>query len=85
MHTISSKQKDVEVSSMSTLVIHNCPSQVHDRLKELARQSKRSISGIAAGILQRAVCQEQPLPEPVAGRFAITQEWLSQAVKEGRE
>jgi len=70
---------------MSTLVIHNCPAEVHDRLKELARQSKISISGLAAGILQRAVCQEQPLPEPIVGRFAITQEWLNQAVKEGRE
>lgn len=70
---------------MSTLVIHNCPSEVHKRLKDLARQSKQSISGITAAILQRAVCQEQPLPEPVAGRFAITQEWLTQAVKEGRE
>lgn len=70
---------------MSTLVIHNCPSEVHEKLKDLARQSKQSISGIAASILQRAVCQEQPLPEPIAGRFAITQEWLAQAVKEGRE
>jgi len=70
---------------MSTLVIHNCPSEVHDRLKELARQSKKSISDIAAVILQRAVCHDLTLPDPVVGRFAITQEWLTPAVKEGRE
>jgi len=72
---------------MATLVIKNCPNEIHDKLKELAHASKSSMSRLATELLTRSIqrIHTRELPTPVHGTFLITDEWLEKAIAEGRE
>lgn len=70
---------------MATLVIKNCPNDLHDRLKELAHASKSSMSRLATELLAKSIQRTHipELPKPVHGKFLITREWLEKAVNKG--
>jgi hypothetical protein len=73
---------------MPVLQIKNFPKELHDRLKEQAKQHRRSVPREALSILKHALQNKQeipPPPPPYHGEFPLTQDFLEHAKSEGRE
>lgn len=71
---------------MSDILIKNVPAKVHKKLKEMASHHRRSMTREALSLLEEglAVHSVAPFPEPVKGKFPITQAWLNKTIQEGR-
>jgi plasmid stability protein len=72
---------------MSGLLIKNMPPDLHQQLKDLAREHHRSLMQEALTLLEEAVRSKnrKTPPTPYQGSFMITNEWIDMAKREGRE
>jgi plasmid stability protein len=71
---------------MPTLVIRDLPPEIHRLLKERAGQHRRSVNKEVITILEDSVAPSgQTLPPLVKGAFHVTQDWLDEARRTGRE
>lgn len=73
---------------MPGLVIKDLPAKLHRKLKERAARHHRSMTKEVLAMLERALSEEerpQEVPPPFKGRFALTDELIDQARREGRE
>jgi predicted nucleic acid-binding protein len=71
---------------MPTLVIRDVSPEVHQLLKERAEQNHRSLSKEVITILEHSLSPSgHTLPPLVSGAFPVTQDWLDQARRAGRE
>lgn len=73
---------------MSALLIRNLPPDVHRKLKLLAQRNRRSLSDEASSLLEQALAAQNygvhDLPTPFVGAFPLTDDWLTDAKKDGR-
>jgi len=73
---------------MTSLLIRDLPEQVHRKLRARAKQNRRSLAKEALILLETVLASEEEnkieLPQPFAGQFLLTEEWLDQAKREGR-
>jgi plasmid stability protein len=71
---------------MPTLVIRDLSPEIHRLLKEQAQQHHRSVNKEVITILEDSVTPSgQTLPPPFKGAFPLTQDWLDEARRAGRE
>jgi len=75
---------------MPGLLIRELPDDLHEKLKERAARNRRSLTKEALVILEMALSGTNAtggteLPTPFKGRFRLTDEWLDQAKREGRQ
>ena len=73
---------------MPGLVIKDLPEKLHRKLKAQATRHHRSMTKEVLAVLERALGEEdrtQEIPPPFKGRFALTDEFIDQARREGRE
>ena len=73
---------------MPGLVIKDLPAKLHRKLKERAARHRRSMTKEVLVVLERALSEEvslQEVPPPFKGRFALTDEFIEQARRAGRE
>ena len=75
---------------MPGLLIKEFPEALHYKLKARAVRNKRSMTKEALYLLETALNEAEderhrPLPEPLQGKFLLTDEWIDQAKREGRE
>lgn len=73
---------------MAGLVIKDLPPELHRKLKEQAARHHRSMTKEVLAVLEQALSKEvspQEAPPPFKGRFALTDEFIDQAKREGRE
>ena len=74
---------------MPGLVIKDLPENLHRKLKAQAVRHHRSMTKEVLAVLERALSDEDRLqdvvPPPFKGRFALTDEFIDQARREGRE
>jgi hypothetical protein len=72
---------------MPGLCIKDMPAEVQQKLEARAAQNRRSITKEALYLLEKALPEETPPPDPPVpfqGEFLLTDEWLDQAKREGR-
>ena len=75
---------------MPGLLIRELPEELHRKLKERAARNRRSLSKEALVILETALSGTNTfagpeLPTPHKGHFLLTDEWIDQAKREGRQ
>jgi plasmid stability protein len=71
---------------MPTLVIRDISPEIHRRLKERAAQHHRSLTKEVATILEDSLAASAgTLPPLMRGTFPVTQDWLDEARRTGRE
>ena len=73
---------------MPGLVIKDLPAKLHRKLKQQAARHHRSMTKEVLVVLERALSEETPpqeVPPPFKGRFALTDKFIAQARREGRE
>ncbi len=75
---------------MPGLLIRELPEELHRKLKERAARNRRSLSKEALVILETVLSDTNTfagpeLPTPHKGRFLLTDEWIDQAKREGRQ
>jgi plasmid stability protein len=71
---------------MPTLVIRDLSPEIHRLLKERAEKNHRSVNKEVITILEESVTpSRQALPPPMEGAFLVTQDWLDEARRIGRE
>ncbi len=75
---------------MPGLLIKEFPEALHYKLKVRAARHKRSMTKEALYLLELALNEDEEerpfaLPEPFDAGFLLTDEWLDQAKREGRE
>ena len=74
---------------MPGLVIKDLPENLHRKLKAQAIRHHRSMTKEVLAVLERALSDEdnaqKVVPPPFKGRFALTDEFIDQARREGRE
>ena len=73
---------------MPGLVIKDLPAKLHRKLKAQAARHHRSMTKEVLALLERALNEEtQPnvIPPPFKGRFALTDKYIAEARREGRE
>jgi plasmid stability protein len=75
---------------MASLLIRDLPEELHQKLKERAARNRRSLAKETLLILETALSStsvtENPEPPiPYKGRFLLTDAWIDQAKREGRE
>lgn len=74
---------------MPGLVIRNLPDELHRKLKEQAARHHRSLTKEATALLEQALNQQtqqvREAPTPYKGRFSLTDDFIDQAKREGRE
>lgn len=72
---------------MPGFVIKDLPPKLHRKLKEQATRHHRSMTKEVLAVLERALSEDRPqeVPPPFKGRFALTDEFIAQARREGRE
>ena len=73
---------------MPGLVIKDLPAKLHRKLKEQAIRHHRSMTKEVLAVLERALSEadrSQEIPPPFKGRFALTDEFIDQARRAGRE
>ncbi|OGA38291.1 MAG: hypothetical protein A3G24_15850 [Betaproteobacteria bacterium RIFCSPLOWO2_12_FULL_62_13] len=73
---------------MPGLVIKDLPAKLHRKLKAQAARHHRSMTKEVLALLERALSEEtrpQEVPPPFRGRFALTDEFIDRARREGRE
>ena len=73
---------------MPGLLIRDVPQELHRRLKGRAARNRRSLAKEALVLLETALGASSEwrggLPEPLAGSFELTNDWLDKAKREGR-
>ena len=71
---------------MPTLVIRDLSPEIHRLLKERAEQHRRSVNKEVITILEDSVTPSgQTLPPLTKGAFPVTQDWLDEVRRIGRE
>jgi plasmid stability protein len=73
---------------MPGLVIKDLPAKLHRKLKAQAARHHRSMTKEVLALIERALGEEAPpkqVPPPFKGRFALTDKFIGQARREGRE
>ncbi len=75
---------------MPGLLIKEFPEDLYYKLKARAVRNKHSMTKEALYLLETALNEAEDerdfaLPEPVQGNFLLTDEWLDQTKREGRE
>jgi len=73
---------------MPGLVIKDLPAKLHRKLKEQAIRHHRSMTKEVLAVLERALSEAdrpQEVPPPFKGSFALTDEFIDQARRAGRE
>jgi len=75
---------------MPGLLIKEFPEALHYKLKARATRNKRSMTKEALYLLEVALIEEEEerplsLPEPFDAGCLLTDEWIDQAKREGRE
>ena len=73
---------------MPGLVIKDLPAELHRKLKQQAARHHRSMTKEVLVVLERALSEGAPsqeAPPPFKGRFALTDKFIAQARREGRE
>ncbi len=71
---------------MAALVIKNIPESLHQRLKEVARSHRRSMTQEVLIILEESLnIIPIEFPDPVRGTYQLTQELIEAAIREGRK
>ena len=73
---------------MPGLVIKDLPAKLHRKLKQQAARHHRSMTKEVLVVLERALgedAQPKEAPPPFKGRFALTDEFITRARREGRE
>lgn len=73
---------------MAGLVIKNLPDELHQKLKARAAQHRRSMTREAIVLLEHGLEREDEVQEPPApykGAFALTDEFIDRAKREGRK
>ena len=74
---------------MPGFVIKDLPENLHRKLKAQAIRHHRSMTKEVLAVLERALSEEdrpeEVIPPPFKGRFALTDEFIDQARREGRE
>jgi plasmid stability protein len=75
---------------MPGLLIRDLPEDLHRKLKERAARNRRSLAKEALVILETALgdtsaVQNNEPPAPHKGHFQLTDEWIDQAKREGRQ
>jgi plasmid stability protein len=71
---------------MASILIKDIPTDLHERLREAAVRDHRSMSKEVIALLEAAlVARPAELPPPIRAVFPLTQDWLEQAIAEGRE
>ncbi len=73
---------------MPGFVIKNLPPKLHRRLKEQAARNHRSMTREVLAVLERALNDGERLrdvPPPFKGSFPLTDKFIAQARREGRE
>lgn len=64
------------------------PAELHRKLKERAIRHYRSMTKEVLAVLERALSEAdrpQEIPPPFKGRFALTDEFIDQAKRAGRD
>lgn len=73
---------------MTDLLIRQIPDHLHAKLKQSARDNRRSMNQEILLLLERSLGEEKPpsppLPQPLNGAFLIDDAWLLRARDEGR-
>ncbi len=78
---------------MATLTIKNIPDELYDKLKEVAKDNRRSINNEVIHIIDRTISFQKPDVETILAKVRIlreqldiyvTEEELNQAKNEGR-
>lgn len=72
---------------MPSLVIKNLPEDLHRRLKQQAERHHRSMTREAVVILSEGVgpSTTREAPAPYKGKFPLTEAFIDEAKREGRE
>ena len=72
---------------MVALLIKKFPEELHDQIKEFARENHRSMMQEALTLLEEAIKNRKRRipPIPYKGSFPIDNEWVDRAKREGRE
>ncbi len=75
---------------MPGLLIKEFPEALHYKLKVRAARNRRSMTKEALYLLEVALNETEekrplPLPVPLDAGFLLTDEWIDQAKREGRE
>jgi hypothetical protein len=75
---------------MPGLLIRDVPDDLRQKLKERAARNRRSMTMEALVILETALSDTYEVeditpPTPYHGRFLLTDEWINQAKREGRQ
>lgn len=76
---------------MASILVRNVPTHIHSQLKVRARKNRRSLAAEVLTLLEEGLASRSgPLgPDEldkmrVKGAFPLTQEFLDQAIEEGR-
>lgn len=72
---------------MAGLLVRDLPDRLRQRLKERAKRHHRSMAKETLAILEVALEEPVPpetLPAPLKLKFPLTQEFLGEAIREGR-
>ena len=71
---------------VASILIKDIPQELHERLRQAAARDHRSLSKEVIALLEAALDERRPeLPPPLELAFPLTEEWLRQAISEGRE
>ncbi len=75
---------------MPGLLIRDVPDDLRQKLKERAARNRRSMTMEALVILETALSDTYEVgaitpPTPHRGQFLLTDEWIDQAKREGRQ
>ncbi|MBN1798452.1 MAG: Arc family DNA-binding protein [Spirochaetales bacterium] len=71
---------------MSSLLIKDFPEELHKKLKQQAKNHRRSMMQEAITILeQNLLCAPSGIADPVPGNKPLTQDILTHAIQEGRK
>jgi len=73
---------------MPGFVIKDLPAKLHRKLKQRAARNHRSMTKEVLALLDRVLSEEDrpsEIPSPFKGRFALTDEFIERARREGRE
>ena len=73
---------------MTDLLIRDIPDHIHLQIKIRAKQNYRSMSAEVLQVLHEVFGSDIEMPEtppePLEGKFPITDEWVQHAREEGR-
>jgi plasmid stability protein len=76
----------VYTDCMASILIKDIPADLHERLRLAAQRDHRSLNKEVIALLEEALKpRSAELPPAIRGTFALTPDWLEQAISEGRE